>query len=63
MSLLTDETTHKHDYIYSHRKRAEKESVMKHSRVSIAGDSVHVAMDSVAYSKNENHIFLKSDKF
>jgi hypothetical protein len=53
--------------IHSYRKREEnkeeKESVMKHSRVSIAGDSVHVAMDSVTYSKNENHTFLKSDKF
>jgi len=61
--LLTDETTYKHDYIYSYRKREEKESVMKHSRVSIAGDSVHVAMDSATYSKNENDIFLKRDKF
>jgi hypothetical protein len=37
--------------IYSYRKREEnkeeKERVMKHSRVSIASDSVHVAMDSV----------------
>jgi hypothetical protein len=36
-----------YSYIKREEKKEEKESVMKHRRVSIAGDSVHAVMDSV----------------
>jgi hypothetical protein len=58
VSLLTDETTL---YIATEREK-EKETEMKHSRVQINGDSVHIIMVPVTEHSSNITTNIKTDR-